>query len=103
MACLYVTVYLIIDIHNVHCRQDVCLSSCVLTCYPEFAKEMLYKCVYFYSQVFPPSWHLLHLHLDIHWLVLEILHVAGEKMMSKYLGFSLELIIVRMNDLDFSP
>ncbi|XP_065488035.1 protein MMS22-like [Caloenas nicobarica] len=33
------------------------------------------------AKVFPPSWHLLHLHLDIHWLVLEILHVVGEKMM----------------------
>ncbi|KFZ59479.1 Protein MMS22-like, partial [Antrostomus carolinensis] len=33
------------------------------------------------AKVFPPSWHLLHLHLDIHWLVLEILHVLGEKMM----------------------
>ncbi|XP_066110478.1 protein MMS22-like [Saccopteryx bilineata] len=28
----------------------------------------------------PPSWHLLHLHLDIHWLVLEILQVLGEKL-----------------------
>uniref|UniRef100_A0A8C6Z9F4 Protein MMS22-like n=1 Tax=Nothoprocta perdicaria TaxID=30464 RepID=A0A8C6Z9F4_NOTPE len=33
------------------------------------------------AKLFPPSWHLLHLHLDIHWLVLEILHVLGEKMM----------------------
>ncbi|NXJ75798.1 MMS22 protein, partial [Trogon melanurus] len=33
------------------------------------------------AKVFPPSWHLLHLHLDINWLVLEILHVLGEKMM----------------------
>ncbi|NXC41671.1 MMS22 protein, partial [Penelope pileata] len=33
------------------------------------------------AKVFPPSWHLLHLHLDIHWLVLEILHVLGEKIM----------------------
>ncbi|NXP03443.1 MMS22 protein, partial [Thinocorus orbignyianus] len=33
------------------------------------------------AKIFPPSWHLLHLHLDIHWLVLEILHVLGEKMM----------------------
>ncbi|XP_015985671.2 protein MMS22-like isoform X2 [Rousettus aegyptiacus] len=31
-------------------------------------------------KLFPPSWHLLHLHLDIHWLVLEILHMFGEKM-----------------------
>uniref|UniRef100_A0A8I3NDS1 Protein MMS22-like n=1 Tax=Canis lupus familiaris TaxID=9615 RepID=A0A8I3NDS1_CANLF len=30
-------------------------------------------------KLFPPSWHLLHLHLDIHWLVLEILHMLGEK------------------------
>ncbi|XP_010211554.1 PREDICTED: protein MMS22-like [Tinamus guttatus] len=33
------------------------------------------------AKLFPPSWHFLHLHLDIHWLVLEILHVLGEKMM----------------------
>lgn len=31
-------------------------------------------------QIFPPSWHLLHLHLDIHWSVLEILHLLGHKM-----------------------
>nr|XP_033791664.1 protein MMS22-like [Geotrypetes seraphini]XP_033791665.1 protein MMS22-like [Geotrypetes seraphini] len=31
------------------------------------------------GKVFPPSWHLLHLHLDIHWAVLEILHLLGEK------------------------
>ncbi|CAK6446753.1 unnamed protein product [Pipistrellus nathusii] len=31
-------------------------------------------------QLFPPSWHLLHLHLDIHWLVLEILHMLGVKL-----------------------
>ncbi|XP_040839735.1 protein MMS22-like [Ochotona curzoniae] len=30
-------------------------------------------------KLFPPSWHLLHLHLDIHWLVLEILHILCEK------------------------
>uniref|UniRef100_A0A452IL70 Protein MMS22-like n=1 Tax=Gopherus agassizii TaxID=38772 RepID=A0A452IL70_9SAUR len=33
------------------------------------------------AKLFPPSWHLLHLHLDIHWLVLEILHVLSEKML----------------------
>ncbi|XP_067839942.1 protein MMS22-like [Heptranchias perlo] len=32
------------------------------------------------GKVFPPSWHLLHLQLDIHWSVLEILHILGEKM-----------------------
>ncbi|XP_070691850.1 protein MMS22-like [Pempheris klunzingeri] len=32
------------------------------------------------GKIFPPSWHLLHLHLDIHWSVLEILHVLGHKM-----------------------
>ncbi|XP_037533078.1 protein MMS22-like [Nematolebias whitei] len=32
------------------------------------------------GKIFPPSWHLLHLHLDIHWSVLEILHALGEKM-----------------------
>ncbi|XP_014446218.1 protein MMS22-like, partial [Tupaia chinensis] len=32
------------------------------------------------NKLFPPSWHLLHLHLDIHWLVLEILHILGEKL-----------------------
>ncbi|XP_028636476.1 protein MMS22-like [Grammomys surdaster] len=31
-------------------------------------------------KLFPPSWHLLHLYLDIHWLVLEILHMLGEKL-----------------------
>ncbi|XP_060676817.1 protein MMS22-like [Hemiscyllium ocellatum] len=35
------------------------------------------------GKVFPPSWHLLHLHLDIHWSVLEILHMLGEKMMGQ--------------------
>uniref|UniRef100_A0A8C5UFV5 Protein MMS22-like n=1 Tax=Malurus cyaneus samueli TaxID=2593467 RepID=A0A8C5UFV5_9PASS len=33
------------------------------------------------AKVFPPSWHLLHLHLDINWLILEVLHVLGEKLM----------------------
>ncbi|NXK97464.1 MMS22 protein, partial [Formicarius rufipectus] len=33
------------------------------------------------AKIFPPSWHLLHLYLDINWLVVEILHVLGEKMM----------------------
>ncbi|KAJ7409531.1 protein MMS22-like protein [Willisornis vidua] len=33
------------------------------------------------AKVFPPSWHLLHLHLDINWLIIEVLHVLGEKMM----------------------
>ncbi|XP_037129623.1 protein MMS22-like [Syngnathus acus] len=32
------------------------------------------------GKIFPPSWHLLHLHLDIHWSVLEILHLFGHKM-----------------------
>ncbi|XP_060046735.1 protein MMS22-like isoform X2 [Erinaceus europaeus] len=32
------------------------------------------------TKLFPPSWHLLHLHLDVHWLVLEILHMLGEKL-----------------------
>ncbi|XP_054852616.1 protein MMS22-like [Eublepharis macularius] len=32
------------------------------------------------AKLFPPSWHLLHLHLDIHWSVLEILHILGEKL-----------------------
>uniref|UniRef100_U3F0B9 Protein MMS22-like n=1 Tax=Callithrix jacchus TaxID=9483 RepID=U3F0B9_CALJA len=31
-------------------------------------------------KLFPPSWHLLHLHLDIHWLVLEILYMLGDKL-----------------------
>ncbi|KAM7136442.1 protein MMS22-like isoform 2-T2 [Molossus nigricans] len=31
-------------------------------------------------ELFPPSWHFLHLHLDIHWLVLEILQMLGEKL-----------------------
>ncbi|KAI3361438.1 hypothetical protein L3Q82_013609, partial [Scortum barcoo] len=32
------------------------------------------------GKIFPPSWHLLHLHLDIHWSVFEILHLLGHKM-----------------------
>ncbi|KAM6995376.1 protein MMS22-like [Tautogolabrus adspersus] len=32
------------------------------------------------GKIFSPSWHLLHLHLDIHWSVLEILHLLGQKM-----------------------
>uniref|UniRef100_A0A8C6V213 Protein MMS22-like n=1 Tax=Neogobius melanostomus TaxID=47308 RepID=A0A8C6V213_9GOBI len=32
------------------------------------------------GKIFPPSWHLLHLHLDIHWSILEILHLLGLKM-----------------------
>ncbi|XP_015673226.1 protein MMS22-like [Protobothrops mucrosquamatus] len=32
------------------------------------------------AKLFPPSWHLLHLCIDIHWSVLEILHLLGEKM-----------------------
>ncbi|NXX75480.1 MMS22 protein, partial [Urocolius indicus] len=33
------------------------------------------------AKIFPPSWHLLHLYLDINWLILEVLHILGEKMM----------------------
>ncbi|XP_015236300.1 PREDICTED: protein MMS22-like [Cyprinodon variegatus] len=36
-----------------------------------------------HGKIFPPSWHLLHLHLDIHWSVLEILHAVGHKMQSQ--------------------
>uniref|UniRef100_A0ACB8GCP2 Uncharacterized protein n=1 Tax=Sphaerodactylus townsendi TaxID=933632 RepID=A0ACB8GCP2_9SAUR len=32
------------------------------------------------AKLFTPSWHLLHLHLDIRWSVLEILHILGEKL-----------------------
>lgn len=32
------------------------------------------------GKLFPPAWHLLHLHLDINWSVLEILHILGDKM-----------------------
>ncbi|XP_035606433.1 protein MMS22-like isoform X2 [Oncorhynchus keta] len=32
------------------------------------------------GKLFPPSWHLLHLHLDIHWSVLDILHLLGQRM-----------------------
>ncbi|XP_072355683.1 protein MMS22-like isoform X2 [Scyliorhinus torazame] len=35
------------------------------------------------GKVFPPSWHLLHLHLDIHWSVLEILHTLKEKILGQ--------------------
>ncbi|KAM3931948.1 protein MMS22-like [Leptodactylus fuscus] len=33
-----------------------------------------------HGKVLPASWHLLHLHLDIHWSILEILQILGEKM-----------------------
>ncbi|XP_028985753.1 protein MMS22-like isoform X2 [Betta splendens] len=32
------------------------------------------------GKILPPSWHLLHLHLDIHWSVLEILYLLGHKL-----------------------
>ncbi|XP_053315847.1 protein MMS22-like [Spea bombifrons] len=32
------------------------------------------------GKVLPASWHLLHLHLDIHWSILEIIHLLGDKM-----------------------
>ncbi|XP_030640861.1 protein MMS22-like [Chanos chanos] len=35
------------------------------------------------GKLFPPSWHLLHLHLDVHWSVLEILHLLGQKLQSQ--------------------
>ncbi|RXM27868.1 Protein MMS22-like [Acipenser ruthenus] len=35
------------------------------------------------GKLLPPSWHLLHLHLDIHWSILEILHLLGEKMLGQ--------------------
>uniref|UniRef100_A0A8C9TJ92 Protein MMS22-like n=1 Tax=Scleropages formosus TaxID=113540 RepID=A0A8C9TJ92_SCLFO len=31
----------------------------------------------------PPAWHLLHLHLDVHWTVLELLHLLEEKMLGQ--------------------
>uniref|UniRef100_A0A8C4RP59 Protein MMS22-like n=1 Tax=Erpetoichthys calabaricus TaxID=27687 RepID=A0A8C4RP59_ERPCA len=37
-----------------------------------------------YGKLLPPSWHFLHLQLDIHWSILEILHVLGEKMLVVY-------------------
>uniref|UniRef100_A0A5F8HLL8 Protein MMS22-like n=1 Tax=Monodelphis domestica TaxID=13616 RepID=A0A5F8HLL8_MONDO len=42
-------------------------------------------------KLFPPSWHLIHLRLDIHWLVLEILHILGEKA-SKQVVYSHQLM-----------
>ncbi|XP_062843616.1 protein MMS22-like [Trichomycterus rosablanca] len=35
------------------------------------------------GKLFPPSWHLLHLHLDVHWALLEILHILGQKLMGQ--------------------
>ncbi|KAG9342752.1 hypothetical protein JZ751_015614 [Albula glossodonta] len=32
------------------------------------------------GKLFPPSWHLLHLYLDCHWSLLEILHLLEERM-----------------------
>uniref|UniRef100_A0A8C6LJQ8 Protein MMS22-like n=1 Tax=Nothobranchius furzeri TaxID=105023 RepID=A0A8C6LJQ8_NOTFU len=37
-------------------------------------------CIQNHGRILPPSWHLLHLHLDVHWSVLEILHTLGQKM-----------------------
>ncbi|XP_074043313.1 protein MMS22-like isoform X2 [Macrotis lagotis] len=42
-------------------------------------------------KLFPPSWHLIHLRLDIHWIVLEILHILGEKT-SKQVVYSHQLM-----------
>ncbi|XP_077343336.1 protein MMS22-like isoform X1 [Lithobates pipiens] len=36
--------------------------------------------IHHHGKVFPASWHLLHLYLDIHWSILEILQILGEKM-----------------------
>ncbi|KAM4772027.1 protein MMS22-like [Rhinophrynus dorsalis] len=36
-----------------------------------------------HGKVFPASWHLLHLHLDIHWSILEILQILGDKMQGR--------------------
>lgn len=35
------------------------------------------------GKLFPPSWQLLHLHLDFHWSVLEILHLLEQRMMGQ--------------------
>ncbi|KAG8444746.1 hypothetical protein GDO86_009787 [Hymenochirus boettgeri] len=32
------------------------------------------------GKVLPASWHLLHLHFDIQWSIIEILHILGDKM-----------------------
>ncbi|XP_041418948.1 protein MMS22-like isoform X2 [Xenopus laevis] len=32
------------------------------------------------GKVLPASWHLLHLHFDVHWSILEILQILGDKM-----------------------
>ncbi|XP_043921666.1 protein MMS22-like [Protopterus annectens] len=32
------------------------------------------------GKILPPAWHLLHLYLDVHWSILEILHLLGDKM-----------------------
>ncbi|XP_076851463.1 protein MMS22-like isoform X2 [Brachyhypopomus gauderio] len=37
------------------------------------------------GKLLPPAWHLLHLHLDVHWAVLEILHLLGQKIMGETL------------------
>ncbi|XP_072264772.1 protein MMS22-like isoform X2 [Pyxicephalus adspersus] len=36
--------------------------------------------IHHHAKVFPVSWHLVHLYLDIHWSILEILQILGEKM-----------------------
>lgn len=45
-----------------------------------FKTEAFFVC---HSQIFPPSWHLLHLHLDVHWSILEILHLLGHKLQGR--------------------
>uniref|UniRef100_A0A4W4F668 Protein MMS22-like n=1 Tax=Electrophorus electricus TaxID=8005 RepID=A0A4W4F668_ELEEL len=35
------------------------------------------------GKLLPPSWHLLHLYLDVHWVVLEILQLLGQKLMGQ--------------------
>ncbi|KAM9317285.1 protein MMS22-like [Gastrophryne carolinensis] len=57
-----------------------CLALCIGSI-PELPSSIISAfTVQHHGKVYPASWHLLHLHLDIHWSILEILQILGEKM-----------------------
>lgn len=58
-----------------------------------------YWCSAILPQIFPPSWHLLHLHLDIHWSVLEILHLLGNKMQGMRLHWSIHIMLTNHTEM----
>lgn len=56
--------------------------------------------LHFLLQLFPPSWHLLHLHLDVHWAILEILHIFGQKMTGNLSNFGERDAIMARNNMN---